>query len=617
MHEGVDIMNDYLTRLGMWLWQLGPANPILVRVVQGGSKRPRHLWLRFGYLAAIVVVVVVVMAGDVGGSASTLGDLAKNASRMFMWASITQLSLMCFLSPIFTAGAITQERDSQTFDILLSTPLSDAQIVLGSLMSRLYFLLVLLFAGLPVFLITMIYGGVTFRQIILSSAIAAATAVITGSLAIAISMIRVGTRRTIFSFYMMIGLYLLAVYAAGRWDGTWVQEASANTDGVKISWLAAFHPFLAMDVALNRVPAPDVALLTSRGTIMRYLIAYPQQAYITIMLGVSTLLTIVAVFFVRRSKESEVGFAGRLVAKFSRHNPDGDERRRKPRKVWKNPVAWREATTRASAVTKGFLQVILLGGGVIVAILMLVDHVQDPDVVTARFRLSVVMSIELSMILLVATNTAATAITKERESDTMELLLTTPLTSQYIVWGKLRGLVTFTLPLIAIPVFSVTLFAIHGLLTDAKNIVVPVESVIETAALMVVYAAAACMFGLYMSLHNRRTVQAVMFSVGTIVVVCLIMTFVGDSIVTSADKLGAFLAPFTPFTGIQTLIDPARVFKGSMTTSLGSEYIAVRIWMATGCGVAIAIYILCIGGAYKSMVRNFDMIVRRQSANVK
>ena len=136
------------------------------------------------------------MVSDIGASVSTLSSLAKGASTVFMWASITQLSLMCFLAPVFTAGAITQERDAQTFNILITTPLSNAQIVLGSLMSRLFFLLVLLAAGLPIFLLTMVYGGVTLAQIVQSFAIAGATAVVTGSLAICISMIRVGTRRT-------------------------------------------------------------------------------------------------------------------------------------------------------------------------------------------------------------------------------------------------------------------------------------------------------------------------------------------------------------------------------------------------------------------------------------
>src|SRR5436309_14005968 len=87
--------------------------------------------------------------------------------------------------PIFTAGAITQEKDSQTYDILLATPLTNGQIVLGSLLSRLFFVVALLVSGIPIFSITQIFGGVAIRSIILSFAIAAAAAFGTASIAMA------------------------------------------------------------------------------------------------------------------------------------------------------------------------------------------------------------------------------------------------------------------------------------------------------------------------------------------------------------------------------------------------------------------------------------------------
>ncbi len=604
-------MNDARTRIFEWFWRLVPANPILVRVVQGGSRRVRHLWLRAGYLAALIFVVLLVMVGG-SGSASTLSDLAKNASKMFMWASITQLALMCFLAPVFTAGAITQERDAQTFNILLSTPLSNAQIVLGSLMSRLFFVLVLLLGGLPIFLMTMVYGGVTFDQIMQSFAIAGATAIITGSLAISISMIRVGTRRTIFSFFLMIGLYLLAVYALGKWDRTWIPEAPANTNGERVSWLAPIHPFLALDVALNRVPAPDPATLTGRGAIARFCASQPHTAYVIITLTASFLLTVLAAVFVRRPKDNEVGIFGRLKNRILKHEPG--ERRRKPRKVWRNPIAWREAVTRASAAARGFLQIVLLGGGVVTAIGLLIFYIDSQDVAAARTWLAVVIMIELGLILLVATNTAATAMTKEKESLTLELLMTTPLTSRDIVWGKLRGLITFTVPMIGIPTFTVLLFGFHGLIVGADDPVVPIEAGFLAAALMFSYSSAACMLGLHVSLHSRKTVQAVMVGVGIGIGTCLILTFVVDSITSAADQFGASIAPFSPFTALSTLVNPVRLFDSPQR--LADSRHGLRVWSLIGSSIAILVYMAGVAWTYKSMVRNFDMTLRKQSARV-
>jgi ABC-type transport system involved in multi-copper enzyme maturation permease subunit len=252
-----------LSNVGTWLWRLLPANPILVRVVSGKSRRVRHLWLRFAYLGVLLFVVMIALIRSGGEGGGSLADLAKTASQTFLVASFTQLALMCVLAPVFTADAITQEKDAQTFNILLTTPLSNAQIVLGSLFSRLFFVLTLLISGLPVFFITMIYGGVTTAQIVQSFALAAATALLTGSLAIAMSMSKVGTRRTIFSFYVMIGIYLLAGYALGRWSATWIAQAPKNAAGIQLSWLAPLHPFLSLDVALSRVAAPELGLVAA------------------------------------------------------------------------------------------------------------------------------------------------------------------------------------------------------------------------------------------------------------------------------------------------------------------------------------------------------------------
>src|SRR5436190_20728687 len=199
-----------------YLWRLVPANPILLRVVEAGGKRRRDLFVRCGYLALLILVVIfaLVGAGSVGGA--SLGELAKASAKMFQNMSYLQLGLVALLAPVFTAGAITQEKDSQTYDILLSTPLTNGQIVLGSLLSRLFFVIALLISGIPIFSITQIFGGVAIHSIVMSFLIAAATTFVTGSLAMAIATFKVGTRRTIFSFYLFIVLYLVGIFLLDR-----------------------------------------------------------------------------------------------------------------------------------------------------------------------------------------------------------------------------------------------------------------------------------------------------------------------------------------------------------------------------------------------------------------
>ena len=42
-----------------WFSNLLPTNPIAVRIVAGGSKRPRHLLLRSGYLAIMIAILLL------------------------------------------------------------------------------------------------------------------------------------------------------------------------------------------------------------------------------------------------------------------------------------------------------------------------------------------------------------------------------------------------------------------------------------------------------------------------------------------------------------------------------------------------------------------------------
>ncbi|GIK16936.1 MAG: hypothetical protein BroJett003_19000 [Planctomycetota bacterium] len=608
-------MSTVLNKIAWSFWRLLPANPILVRVVSSASKRVRHLWLRAGYLvllAAVVLLSLMTFMGDASG----LNELAKGASQTFKYAATLQLGLMCFLAPVFTAGAITQERDAQTYNILLSTPLTNAQIVLGSLLSRLYFVVMLLVAGLPIFFTTMVYGGVTTAQIVESFGLSAATAVLTGALAIFISVVRIGTRRTIFSFYMTIALYLLAVYLLGQWGRTWSADAPPNVEGQRMSVLAPLHPFLALEVSLNRVTAPDYALVAGHGAIVGRALAYPAAAYITWTLVVGVLLTVASMFFVRSgARQGEPTIWSRLRAGVTRRADE--ERRRKPRHVWSNPVAWREAKTKSSGGAGGLLRWFLLIGGALAAVGLLFLHLTDSKALPVRTTqewLGAVLMIEFTIALLIATNTAATSMTKEKESKSMEVLLTTPLTSQYIIWGKLRGLVSFAAPLIAVPVGSLLLFGLVGLIPRGKEPLAWVELAVELGAVLVMYVALSCVVCLKFSLTSRKTVKATMMSIAFMLVLAGALSAIFFPILGAPDgHIGAFFAPWTPYTAIHAMTQPVVLTDGDFSR-LSANAPSLRVAFFMGSAIAAGIYALIVFSLYKALVRGFDMIVRKQTA---
>ena len=133
-----------------WLLRLGPLNPIAVRLVQNGSRRTRHLYIRSIYLGVIVAALLWLMLTQGGAGELSYRELAQAGSSSFAFVAYIQMLLICVLAPVFMAGAIAQEANPRTWEVMLTTPLSPSEIVLGNLIGRLFFVLALLFASLPI-----------------------------------------------------------------------------------------------------------------------------------------------------------------------------------------------------------------------------------------------------------------------------------------------------------------------------------------------------------------------------------------------------------------------------------------------------------------------------------
>ncbi|MCY2951240.1 MAG: ABC transporter permease subunit [Planctomycetota bacterium] len=696
--------------IGNYLWRLIPANPILLRVITAGGKRKRDLIIRCAYLGVLLLLVIFLLLGSASSLANaSLAQLSMQSAEIFWWMSYVQLGLVALLAPVFTASAITQEKDSQTYDILLTTPLTNGQIVLGSLLSRLFFVIALLISGIPIFSITQMFGGVAIRDIVLSFLIAASTAFVTGALAMAVAVFKVGTRRTIFSFYLWIILFLaipLILENMGYFQHRWLFTGTGKVAS-HISWFAGVHPFLALRVIFGD-PAyqpPELAMVQKYPWPINWYLSSPHTFYITFTFVFSFVLVIPSIVALRRLAQSSRTLQQWFLQLI--HLSTGDSTR-KPRRVWTNPIAWREAKTKASATRAvalryGFMVLGIAGAIVLLVlsstletpsqvigangydpakgtVLIVTDgqpqpyrlrlfgssttpatviklgdqpvgpeelregrfideflpdttggvravhtiRVSEPrsvlgDRLTRQFLLGAIM-VELAVILLILTQSAASAVTREKEDGTLDLLLSSPITSHYYIWGKLRGLISFVLPLIAVPVVSILLFVIHD--TFAASLVPGVsrpwtvfpEAVLVLPATLVMVVAFAAILGMQMSLRCRKTVMAVMSSVGIVAGICGALWACGSGAAASNDfgQPGLVIGSFSPFTLMALLINPADI----ANKSFGNPNASVadsRILIFFFGWIAAAAYGLIVWGMYKSMVRNFDMTIRKQA----
>jgi len=589
------------------LWRLAGGNPIFCRVVEAAAKRARHAVVRMVYLGVLVCVAAALTMSSLAAG-GTLTELSLRSANLFKYISFLQLGMACLMAPIFTAGAITQEKDSQTYSVLLATPLSNAQIVLGSLLSRLFFVLVLLASGIPIFLITQLWGGVTGKSILLSFMIAAATAIFTGAAAVAIAVVRVGTGKTIFSFYIGIGLYLAAVWALG-------ELPALAAPGGQTSTVTALHPFASLMVVLNMTRPPTPADLPSAGWPTRLWLCSPHYAYLCWTLSASAVMIVLGTIFVRRSHaRTRLGVMRRIRLWLG-----GGRTTRRPRSVWANPVAWREAATRARAGGKSIVRwvflILGLAGGLTLAIM---TPTMAP--VTARAVLRGVLWVEFTLILLVGCNVAAGAITREREDGTLDLLLVTPITSRYYLWGKLRGLISFSSVLLIVPIATAAMVAVAGLLGPAPvvtgrlgRMAVPiftVEAVFAWGVQALTFCALTAMIALNMSLKVRGTINAVMITVAVVAAIALGGGALAMMGLNNLGGVGPVMASLSPYVMVSVFTSPHTVAADALRgTSMEAFRIQVCVLSILGAGG----YALMVAILYHSMVKTFDMIIRKQS----
>jgi hypothetical protein len=175
-----------------------------------------------------------------------------------------------------------------------------------------------------------------------------------------------------------------------------------------------------------------------------------------------------------------------------------------------------------------------------------------------------------------------------------------------------------------VPVISVNIFVLYDLvrqLTSSDSnfrwIVFP-EAMLVMPPTLVIMAAFASIVGMQLSLRCRTTVRAVMSSIGVVAGVCIVLVGCGQVLLGSPGNDGGLhfiLTGFSPFTLIYLLVDPYSAADRVFTPG-GSSYGdagAARMFMFVSAFAATAGYAAIVWVMYKSMVKNFDMTIRRQS----
>src|SRR5437867_3063652 len=181
-----------------------------------------------GLLALLAYATYAVVAPTVR-STQEFGVGTANASAtigiaVFTVLSLFQLLLVCFIAPAFTTGAISLEREKQTLDLLISTPLRPGAIVVGKLLAALAYVGLMILAAIPISAIVFMYGGATVDDLVRQQVVLLVTALGLGAIGLFFSaLIKRTQAATVLTYcamlFLTVGTVLIWVFwtlIAGR-----------------------------------------------------------------------------------------------------------------------------------------------------------------------------------------------------------------------------------------------------------------------------------------------------------------------------------------------------------------------------------------------------------------
>lgn len=288
-------------------------NPVIKKELRGRMRGRQASALLTGYLAVISMVIGLVYTSMAATSPSIMGDpdFRQTAGKaIFGTVVMLELLLVSFIGPALTAGAISSERERQTFDLLRTTTLPARSLILGKLGSALAFLLLLVFAALPIESIAFLIGGVGLAEMLLSSLMLVVTAIFYCTLGMFFSSFMKRTLGATVSSYAMIVLsfvllglmlFLTSLFGASSFSNQ--SNISIATTTTVLLWiLICTNPLLAA-VASEAILVNDQSLfVTTLPVYANHTVSVPSPwiPYVVIYLGLTLLMIQLSIRFIRR-----------------------------------------------------------------------------------------------------------------------------------------------------------------------------------------------------------------------------------------------------------------------------------------------------------------------------
>ncbi|MFI5454328.1 MAG: hypothetical protein ACHRXM_02655 [Isosphaerales bacterium] len=410
----------------MWP-RVGPG-PVFAYEWLTTTRRWQLYASRAGFVGVILVGMIVVWQNVnrqySPGQTVSIHTLADYGQSLFTTIVSIELTLVLLAAPAATAGAVCLDKARGGLDHMLATDLSNAEIVLGKLGVRLAPVLGLIASVLPLSALAGLLGGIDPDALFGSFLTTIACAFLGCSLALTLSVWGRKTHEVLMLTYLILILWisspLLLVIVAFS-----LRSVPPQTFAPFLwEWLECSNPYY-----LAFAPYTDpgkVGLTTYLG-------------FLGFCLCLSAMLVALATFRIRVVALKQAGQAaarsrrGRFALRLAR--PAWLPRLPAP-SLESNPVLWREWHRSRPSRFMGLVWFLYTALGVLWTAVAL----QVMTTTRGNEGLIVVMNVfQVAVGLLLLSVSAATSLAEERAHGSLDVLLSTPLSTFSILVGKWWG----------------------------------------------------------------------------------------------------------------------------------------------------------------------------------
>ncbi|MCB8966612.1 MAG: ABC transporter permease subunit [Chloroflexota bacterium] len=144
-------------------------NPVTLKELRSRMRGRRAFVVLTVYLVVMSLLIALIYLAYASAANQAYGPDPRQAGKVVFGAVIgVQVFLVTFIAPAFTAGAITGEKERQTFDLLRTTLLPANWFVIGKLLSSLSYVFLLIIAAIPLQSIAFLLGGLSVEELVIS-----------------------------------------------------------------------------------------------------------------------------------------------------------------------------------------------------------------------------------------------------------------------------------------------------------------------------------------------------------------------------------------------------------------------------------------------------------------